>query len=180
MVRIIKSEDLAGLIPVDKAIGAVRGAYTAHDDRQQFGSTHTRLFDGNKRATFHPGGSVCDNAVGVFSHFEHLQRANEAQSYTGLGRRVYVMYDSETAELAAIVLGSLPLFPFDAPSAHATETAITSAVGTALLARPDSKVLALLGTGAQARRHLYVANRLFNLEEVRVFSPRSGQCRSLL
>ncbi len=170
MVRIIKSEDLAGLIPLDAAIKAVGRAYTAHASAPAFGSTHTRLFDGNKRATFHPGGSVADNAVGMFAHFEHLHRANNAQSYTGLGRRVYAMYDSETAELTAILLGSLPLFPFDPPTAHASETAITSAVGTALLARPDAKVLALIGTGRQARRHLFVANQQFNLEEVRVFS----------
>src|SRR6266700_4011120 len=52
-----------------------------------------------------------------------------------------------------------------------TETPITGAVGTDILARPDCRVLGLYGTGRQARRHLVTMCTIRpSIEEVRVFS----------
>ena len=72
--------------------------------------------------------------------------------YAAAGKRVYMAYDSETAALLTIIVGSIPLYEFD-DNDIATETAITSAVGTKHLARADCRVLGLYGTGRQARRH---------------------------
>jgi ornithine cyclodeaminase len=59
-----------------------------------------------------------------------------------------------------------------------TETPITGAVGTDILARPDCRVLGLYGTGRQARRHLIAMCTIRqSIEEVRVFS-RSADNRS--
>lgn len=170
MTLIIRSEDLSGLIPIDDAIDAVTNAYRANAAAPGFGSTHTRIHHDGRRLTVHPGGAIPDRMAGLFAHFERLDFGTAAQGYTGVGRRLYAAYDADSAELAAVILGSLPLFPFDGADAFGTETAITSAVGTRLLARPDCRIMALLGTGRQARRHLYVMDRLFNLDEIRVFS----------
>src|SRR5262249_31416544 len=99
----------------------------------------------------------------------------EDQTYGAVGKRVYMAYDSETAELLTIVVGSLPLYDFE-DNDFATETAITSAVGTKHLARKDCKIMGLYGTGRQARRHLKVMCDLRPVEEVKVFS-RSAQNR---
>jgi ornithine cyclodeaminase/alanine dehydrogenase-like protein (mu-crystallin family) len=89
-----------------------------------------------------------------------------------------VAYDSETAALKVNIVGSLPLFDFDPPEDwYGTETAITSAVGTDVLARQDAKVLGLYGTGRQARRHLVAMCRIRPIERVRVFS-RSADNRA--
>lgn len=170
MTLIIRCEELAGLITPEDAIATVAAAYRGLGDAPAFGSVHTRLFHEGRRATIHPGGSAAHSAVGLFAHFERIDFAGAAQHYDGVGRRFYAMYDSDSTELAAILLGSLPLFPFDAPGAFGTETAITSAVGTAALARADSSNLALIGTGRQARRHLFVACRQFNLGVARIYS----------
>ena len=170
MTLIIRSEDLSGLIAIDDAIDAVANAYRAHAAAPGFGSPHTRIHHDDRRLTVHPGGAIPDRMAGLFAHFERLEFGTAAQNYTGVGRRLYAAYDTDSAELAAIILGSLPLFPFDGPGAFGTETPVTSAVGTRLLARPDSRIMALLGTGRQARRHLYVMDHLFNLDEIRVFS----------
>jgi ornithine cyclodeaminase/alanine dehydrogenase-like protein (mu-crystallin family) len=50
----------------------------------------------------------------------------------------------------------------------ATRTAAASALSTRLLAREDSSVLAVLGTGVQARSHLDAVTRVREFEEVRV------------
>lgn len=170
MTLLIQSEHLTGLIEIDEAIIAVEDAYRGHGRNPDLGATHTRLHHDGRRLTVHPGGDLTHDAVGLFAHYERLDFGTTSQSYARVGRRVYLAYDSESAELMAIILGSLPLFPFDPADAFGTETAVTSAVGTKLLARPESAVMALLGTGRQARRHLYVMARLFPLREVRVFS----------
>lgn len=50
-------------------------------------------------------------------------------------------------------------------------TGAASAVATDLLARPDAEVLALIGSGAQARSHLLAIREIRKLREVRVWSP---------
>jgi len=50
-------------------------------------------------------------------------------------------------------------------------TASISAVGTKWMSRPDSRVLALLGSGKQARNHLIAMKAIRNLDRVNVFSP---------
>jgi alanine dehydrogenase len=52
----------------------------------------------------------------------------------------------------------------------ATRTAAGSALATRLLAREDSHVLALLGTGVQARTHARAIPRVRPIEEIRVAS----------
>ena len=113
----------------------------------------------------------------MFIHAERFTFKDNAQQYNGAGRRVYVAYNSETAELRAIIVGSLPIYPFDTfEESFGTETSITSAVGTDLIARADCKVLGLYGTGLQGRRHLVAMSAIRPIEEVRVFS-RSAENR---
>jgi alanine dehydrogenase len=170
MTLLIKAEDLRGLLKATDAIDAVEDAFRSNADNPAFGPTHTRLHADGRRATIQPGGSLVHRTAGAFLHYERLNFGTAAQGYLGVGRRLYAVYDTESAELIAIILGSLPLFGFDPPDAFGTETAITSAVGTRLLARKDSRIMALIGTGRQAARHLDVMARLFPLSEVRVFS----------
>ena len=52
-------------------------------------------------------------------------------------------------------------------------TAAVSAAATKLLASPNAKVLAILGSGVQARSHAEALRLIRNFEEVRVWSPSS-------
>jgi alanine dehydrogenase len=53
-------------------------------------------------------------------------------------------------------------------------TAAVSAVATKHLARPDASVLAIIGSGVQARSHLEALRFARKFEEVRVWSPRNA------
>jgi ornithine cyclodeaminase/alanine dehydrogenase-like protein (mu-crystallin family) len=53
-------------------------------------------------------------------------------------------------------------------------TAAVSAVATRALARPDAAVLAILGSGVQARSHLEALRLVRPLRDVRVWSPRNA------
>ncbi len=54
-------------------------------------------------------------------------------------------------------------------------TAAASAVATKYLARPDASVLAIIGSGAQARSHLEALRLVRRFEDVRVWSPRHAE-----
>jgi ornithine cyclodeaminase/alanine dehydrogenase-like protein (mu-crystallin family) len=72
------------------------------------------------------------------------------------------LFDIETGELAAVMDGR-----------YITEvrTAAASAVSVRYLAREDAKVLAILGSGVQARSHLDVLPLVRNFADIRAWSP---------
>jgi ornithine cyclodeaminase/alanine dehydrogenase-like protein (mu-crystallin family) len=72
-----------------------------------------------------------------------------------------MLFDGETGELRALV---------DASAVTSIRTAAVSAVATRALARPDSRVLAILGSGVQARAHLEAMARVLPFEQARVWS----------
>jgi len=72
-----------------------------------------------------------------------------------------MLFDGETGELRALV---------DASAVTSIRTAAVSAVATRALARADSQVLAILGSGVQARAHLEALTRAHSFEQARVWS----------
>lgn len=73
---------------------------------------------------------------------------------------VVVLFDAESGAPTAIV---------DASSVTALRTAAASAVATDALARSDARVLAILGSGEQARAHVDALVHVRRLTEVRVW-----------
>src|SRR6185436_5239126 len=79
---------------------------------------------------------------------------------------VIMLFKPETGEPIAIMDGRL-----------ITEmcTAAVSAVAIDLLAHKDAKVLAIIGSGVQARSHLEAMRIVRDIEDVKVWSPRNAQ-----
>lgn len=178
MALLIKAEKLKGLITLDEAIAAVEQGFRDQGELPHFSLPRLRMLHEDRRLTIHPGGCYNQGVAGTFIHYERFSYTREAQQYAHAGHRVYVVYNSESAELLALIVGSLPLFEFDGPMDHfATETSLTSAVGTKYLARPDARVMGLYGTGRQARRHLMTMNAIRPLDKVKVYS-RNAENRS--
>ena len=133
----------------------------------------------NRRITVHSGGCVPLAVAGTFVHYERHNYTAEDQSYGAVGKRVYVSYDSENGELLAIIAGCPPFYRrHTAEDEFATETAITSAVGTRRMAREDARVMGLYGTGRQARRHLEAMCAIRPIAEVKVYSRGAGNRRA--
>lgn len=172
MALLLRADELKGLISIPEAIAAVEQGFRDQSEHPQFSLPRQRMMAGDRRINIHSGGCVGLKVAGTFIHYERHRYTKEDQSYAAAGKRVYMAYDSETAELLTIVVGSLPLYEFD-DNDIATETAITSAVGTKHLARPDCRTMGLYGTGRQARRHLKVMCTLRPIKTVKVFSRSS-------
>jgi ornithine cyclodeaminase/alanine dehydrogenase-like protein (mu-crystallin family) len=67
-----------------------------------------------------------------------------------------------------------PLVTMDGRLITEMRTAAVSAVTTDVLARTDASVLAILGSGVQARSHLEALRLVRKFREVRVWSPRNS------
>src|SRR6266700_2231331 len=76
---------------------------------------------------------------------------------------VIVLFKAETGEPLAVMDGRL---------ITEMRTAAASAVATQRLARVDASVLAILGSGVQAKSHLAALRHVRSFKEVRVWSPR--------
>ena len=80
------------------------------------------------------------------------------------------LFDGETGRPSAILNGS---------ALTSIRTAAVSALATRLLAPPDAGVLALLGSGVQARAHLSALALVRALREVRIHSPNDEHAQAL-
>jgi alanine dehydrogenase len=72
-----------------------------------------------------------------------------------------------------------PVALMDGTYITATRTAAGSALATRLLAREDARVLAILGSGVQARAHADALGRVRRFDEVRVASRDNGRAAAL-
>ncbi|MFF1508061.1 ornithine cyclodeaminase family protein [Streptomyces sp. NPDC058326] len=83
---------------------------------------------------------------------------------------VVLLLDPETCE---------PMAMLDATVITEIRTAAASAVATDVLARPDAEVIAVLGTGAQARSHIEAVSLVRRPREIRVWGRTAAHARTL-
>jgi thiomorpholine-carboxylate dehydrogenase len=98
----------------------------------------------------------------------------------GLGLKAVTFYPSNMergipTHMATIFLvdpqTGTPLAIMDGRLITEVRTAAVSAAATKLLASPDAKILAILGSGVQARSHVEALRLVRSFEEIRVWSP---------
>lgn len=82
-----------------------------------------------------------------------------------------LLFDQSTGRIAAVVEGA---------KLNAYRTAAANAVATHALARPDAKVLAVFGTGHQARYEIEAMARVRQIERVLVVGRSPGRAESFV
>jgi ornithine cyclodeaminase/alanine dehydrogenase-like protein (mu-crystallin family) len=101
----------------------------------------------------------------------------------GLGQKIVTFYPPNAEKgipthMALIVLNDpqtgAPLAVMDGRLITEMRTAAVSAAATKLLAPNNSKVLAILGSGVQARSHVEALRLVRNFREIRVWSPNKS------
>jgi ornithine cyclodeaminase/alanine dehydrogenase-like protein (mu-crystallin family) len=102
-------------------------------------------------------------------------------AYTGqaLGAKLVAFYPHNTGMHTHHAIIQLfrpetgePLATMDGRLITEVRTAAVSAVATKYLARMDARILAIIGSGVQARSHLEALRQVRDFSEVRVWSPR--------
>ena len=174
MILLLGPEELKGLLTIKEAVEAMEQGLTDWAQDPQLGALRRRVHSPwGARVTVHQGAPPSAQTTGITVHCELVRvHAEGRQTYGLRGRPVRVIYDAQTAELLAILVGE-PLVQ-ELPTTNAVvavPTAAVAAVGTKHLARANSKVVGVLGAGGQARHHLAAFAAVFPLERAKVFSP---------
>jgi len=110
-----------------------------------------------------------DSSQTLATKLVSLYPENESQGIPS-HQAVVVLFDSATGTPVAIM---------DGASITAARTAAGAALATRLLARPEARVLALLGTGVEARAHARAIPRVRRIQEVRVWGRRRQKAEAL-
>lgn len=95
---------------------------------------------------------------------------NNAERGMHTHHALILLFRPETGEPLAVMDGRL---------ITEMRTAAVSAAGTKALAAPDAKVLAILGSGVQARSHLQALRLVRDFAEVRLWSRNADHARTL-
>jgi ornithine cyclodeaminase/alanine dehydrogenase-like protein (mu-crystallin family) len=161
MALLLTESDVRALVAMPELIHAMEEALAAFSAGTVVQPVRTVLQVGEQKAFF--GLMPCyvpsANALGA-----KLVTVYESNTSRGLPTHLatIVMLDPETGALEAIVDGR-----------YITEarTAAVSAVSVKKLAREDAAVLAILGSGVQARSHFEALSHVRKFREVRAWSP---------
>lgn len=179
MVLLIRPHELVGLISMKEAIDAVEESFREWAKWPGINAPRRRIHvPSGVRVSVHQGGVPGLGSTGLLTHCEHVAiRKDGTQEYPLRGRPVQVLYSAETGELLALLVGEAQPKELPVNGVTGLRTAATSAVGTKYLARPDSRRVGILGSGAQARYHLVALQQLYTLESAKVYSrnPKNRQ-----
>src|SRR6188472_4604916 len=170
MALLLSENDIRVVLSMDDLIAAMEGAldqFSAGAVRQPL-RTIVDVGDGHAFYGVMPAYISRPPALGT-----KLVSVYHTNARAGLPSHLatIVLHDPDTGALQAVLDGR-----------YITEarTAAVSAASTKHLARRDARVLAVLGTGVQARSHIEALTRVRTFEEVRVWGRDAGRVRALL
>jgi len=166
-VLIINQEEVRKLLPMSDCIDLMGQALETLGRGQGLNPLRPVLWLPDKRGALGmmPGylGDIEAMGIKVISVFP----GNHGTKYDSHQGAV-MLFETEHGQLLALV---------DASEVTAIRTAATSGLATRLLARPEAKNLAILGSGVQARTHLEAMLAVRPIQQVRVWSRDMGNAR---
>ncbi len=153
---------MRSVLTMPDLISAMEGAVVAYSAGQVTQPVRTVLEVGPDRAYFGLMPAALDGLSAVGAKLVTVWPRNHERGLPSHLATI-VLLDHETGAIAALLDGR-----------YITEarTAAVSAVSAGHLARKDARVLAILGSGVQARSHLEALRLVRDLTEVRVWSPK--------
>ncbi|MGI9180339.1 MAG: ornithine cyclodeaminase family protein [Longimicrobiaceae bacterium] len=158
---LLNRTEVASLLTADDYIGAVERAFAAHGSGTSLstGLLHIDSHEGE----FHikSSGLALDRTyVGVKVNGAFWQNRERGLPYVHGG---ILLFDGETG---------VPLALMDSVEITIQRTAAATAVAAKYLARPDSRVATICGTGTQGRAQLRLLKRVLPIERVYAFGRR--------
>jgi ornithine cyclodeaminase/alanine dehydrogenase-like protein (mu-crystallin family) len=115
-----------------------------------------------RRRLILPTGSVLHQMAGSFGKYFATKIYSSNRKHGGLHQVFVHLYDAETGR---------PLALLEANVLSEVRTGAATGYATDVLAAPDASVLAIIGSGLQARTQVEAVRAVRSLKEVRVWSP---------
>jgi ornithine cyclodeaminase/alanine dehydrogenase-like protein (mu-crystallin family) len=159
-LRLIRAGDLRRALPMQEAVEAVKAAFVEYSTGRATVPLRTRLdLPEKEAATLVMPAHLAQShalAVKVVSVFP----ANPAAGLPTIHALVVVL-DPDTGRPTALIEGA---------SLTALRTGAASGAATDLMARPDARILAVFGSGVQARTQAEAVCAVRPIEAIRIFS----------
>jgi alanine dehydrogenase len=165
-VLVLGEAEVAALLDLGELLGALAGAFRALSAGQA--SVPPRVAARSRSGllgampVYLPGAALAAKLVAVFPG-NHGRGLPSHQALIAL-------FDERDGTPVALMGGR---------HVTAVRTGAAAAVAAATLARPDARVLAILGAGVQGRSHLEAFPRVREFEEIRVASRTAGRAGAL-
>jgi ornithine cyclodeaminase/alanine dehydrogenase-like protein (mu-crystallin family) len=169
-VRILSGSDIRRLLPMGDCIDAMAEVLAALAREELYNPLRSIVFPPGERTgmglmpSFRSGANAAYALKAIVVAPEN--RARGLDSHQGF----VALFDGVTGVPKALL---------DASTITEIRTAAVSGVATRLLARPESKALAILGAGTQARSHLEAMREVLAIDHVRAWSRTPGSASEL-
>jgi ornithine cyclodeaminase/alanine dehydrogenase-like protein (mu-crystallin family) len=179
VVLILRPEETRGLVSMAEAVEATEIAFRDWGQHAGLNAPRRRVHvPSGVRVSVHQGGTPSLGMSGIFAHCELVRPLADEQVYDAIADPAYILFDAQTAALTCVILGELT--PSEMPDTQVMtglRTAATSAVGTKVLARSDSRSVGLFGAGSQSRYHLLALATVWPLRQIKVYRRDAEQRR---
>jgi ornithine cyclodeaminase len=161
MPLLLAEKDVRAVLPMADLIATMEGALAQFSAGAVVQPVRTVLEVGADRAYFGVMPAAVSDPPAVGAKLVTVYSRNHDRGLPSHLATI-ILLDHATGALVAIVDGR-----------YITEarTAAVSAVSVKFLARPDARVLGIIGSGVQARSHLEAIRHVRALDEIRVWSP---------
>lgn len=159
---LLSKDDVENSLCMKDVIESVKKGYLAYNagkvDQPDIVSMEIPEYNGETDIKSCCDKEGCTMSVKIASGFYDNGKENSLPSMIGM----ILLFDAKTGFQLCVMDGSL---------ITGVRTGAAGAISCELLARPDSKTVAVIGAGGQARMQIYALRELMDIEEVRVFSP---------
>ncbi len=150
-VLLLRPDEVTDVIDMAEAIDLVEEGYRGAVDFPLINAPRRRVHSpANVRVSNFPGGIAGLGVIGSLTRGETLSHVPDSQDLNYREHPVYLLWDSETAHLKAIIMGEITDKRAGFSSVMALRTGATTGVGIRHLARKDCQTAGVFGTGGQA------------------------------
>ena len=167
---ILNADEVRRALPMQQAIAAMKDAYASLSNGTAVVPLRTRLQipAHDALSLFMPAYMKSDSGEALAIKVVSLYPHNPSRKLAYIQAAVLVL-EADTGRAIALLEGS---------TLTAIRTGAGSGAATDLLARKDSKVVAIFGAGAQGRTQVEAVCAVRNIETVFIFNPTLGKARA--
>jgi ornithine cyclodeaminase/alanine dehydrogenase len=163
--------DITDIMAMGTAIDLVEESYAGAAEFPIINAPRRRVHSrSGVRVSNFPGGVDSLKVIGSLTRAESVAHDPKSQVYPYREHPVYLLWDSETSHLKAIIVGEITEKRVGFSSLMALRTGATTGVGIRHLARKDAETVGVYGTGGQALHKVLACSNERRIKTYKVHS----------